>query len=199
VVVFFGVALLFLRPLVSRALDLLEVVYGEKGVTLASFSFLLLLAFVAEIIGLDLIVGAFTAGLALSEAHERDEIDREFTSIINIFAGLFFVLIGVQINAADIFPLFKEDPSIFLFCGFLVLCAIAGKLLCGLAVSGTLRDKFAVGMGMVPRGEVGLILANFGLAEGILQKQYFSVLILVVIVTTFLGSSALRRILFTGK
>jgi Kef-type K+ transport system membrane component KefB len=199
VVAFFGIALVLLRPLVSKALDVLETTYGEKGVTLASFSFLLLLAFVADIIGLDLIVGAFTAGLALSEARERDEIDRAFTPIINIFAGLFFVLIGVQMNLAGLIPLFKDNPSVFLFCGALVVCAIVGKLICGLVVAGSIHDKYAVGLGMVPRGEVGLILANFGRSEGILQQPYFSALILVVIVTTFLGSSLFRQVLIKGK
>ncbi|MCW3978075.1 MAG: cation:proton antiporter [Candidatus Bathyarchaeota archaeon] len=199
VVVFFGIALFLLRPLASRALDALETAYGEKGVTLASFSFLLFLSFASDIVGLGLIVGAFTAGLALSEARERDEIHSAFRPIVNIFAGLFFVLIGTQMNLFDLCPLSKDDAGVLLFGGVLVVSAIAGKLMCGLAVRGSTRDKWTVGFGMVPRGEVVLIIANLGRSEGILQQAYFSVLILVVMITTFFGSSLFKHMLANSK
>lgn len=195
VVLFFGLALFLLRPLASKTLDALETSYGEKGVTLASFSFLLFLAFISNFIGLGLIVGAFTAGLTLSEARERDEIHRAFGPIVNIFAGLFFVLIGTQVNLSDLSPLSKEDPGIFLFVGALVVAAIMGKLICGLVVRGSMHDKWAVGLGMVPRGEVVLIIANLGRSEGILPQAYFSALILMVMLATFFGSSAFKRVL----
>jgi Kef-type K+ transport system membrane component KefB len=199
VVVFFGIALFLLRPLASVALDALEAVYGEKGVTLASFSFLLFLSFISNIIGLGLIVGAFTAGLALSEARERDEIHSAFRPIVDIFAGLFFVLIGTQMNLFDLYPLTKNDAGVFLFGGLLVVCAIAGKVICGLAVRGSARDKWTVGFGMVPRGEVVLIIANLGRSEGILTQAYFSALILVVMITTFLGSSLFKHMLDSNE
>lgn len=195
VVLFFGLGLFLLRPLASKTLDALETSYGEKGVTLASFSFLLFLAFISNFIGLGLIVGAFTAGLTLSEARERDEIHRAFGPIVNIFAGLFFVLIGTQVNLSDLSPLSKEDPGIFLFVGALVVAAIMGKLICGLVVRGSMHDKWAVGLGMVPRGEVVLIIANLGRSEGILPQAYFSALILMVMLATFFGSSAFKRVL----
>lgn len=199
VVVFFGIALFLLRPLASLALDVLETVYGEKGVTLASFSFLLFLSFISNIIGLGLIVGAFTAGLALSEARERDEIHSAFRPIVNIFAGLFFVLIGTQINLLDLYPLSQNHSNFFLFCIVLVVCAIAGKVISGLAVRGPARDKWAVGFGMVPRGEVMLIMANIGRSEGLLTQPFFSALILVVMITTFLGSGVFKHMLDSNK
>ncbi len=199
VVVFFGIALFLLRPLASVALDALEAVYGEKGVTLASFSFLLFLSFISNLIGLGLIVGAFTAGLALSEARERDEIHSAFRPIVDIFAGLFFILIGTQMNLFDLYLLPKNNGGIFLFGGVLVVCAIAGKMVCGLVVRGSARDKWTVGFGMVPRGEVGLIIANLGRSEGILTQAYFSTLILVVMITTFLGSSLFKHILDSNE
>jgi Kef-type K+ transport system membrane component KefB len=108
---------------------------------------------------------------------------------------------GFQMNLSSLFQLSKNDPSIFLFFGVLVICAVAGKLICGLVVPGSFYDKCAIGLGMVPRGEVGLILANFGLSEGILQQPYFAALVLVVIVTTFLGSSTFKQVVMkaTGQ
>ncbi|MBW1743962.1 MAG: cation:proton antiporter [Deltaproteobacteria bacterium] len=199
VVVFFGIALLLLRPLASKTLDVIETAYGEKGVTLASFSFLLFFSFISDIIGLGLIVGAFTAGMTLSETRERDEIHSAFGPIVNIFAGLFFVLIGTQMNLSDLSPLSKDDPSVFLFGGVLLVCAIVGKLTCGLVVRGSMHDKWTVGLGMVPRGEVVLIIANLGLSQGILPQAYFSALILLVMITIFFGSSSFKHVLTNSK
>ena len=199
VVLFFGIALSLLRPLALKTLDALETSYGEKGVTLASFSFLLFFAFISNLLGLGLIVGAFIAGLALSEARERDEIHSAIGPIVNIFAGLFFVLIGTQVNLSDLNPLAKGDLGILLFVVALVVSAVVGKVICGFVVRGSRHDQWTVGLGMVPRGEVGLIIANLGRSQGILPQAYFSVLILMVMITTFFGSSAFKRVLGSTK
>lgn len=193
VLAFFAFALLVLRPVATKTLDVIEAICGEKGVTLASFSCLLLLSFISDMIGLDLIVGAFTAGIALSQARERDEIDRAFAPIINIFAGLFFVLVGVNMDAARLIPIVAASPGVLLFCGMLTICATLGKLSCGMAATGSRQDKWVVGLGMVPRGEVGLILANFGRTEGILSHAHFSALVLAIIANAFWGSSMFRK------
>ena len=159
---------------------------------MASFSLLLFLSYIAETIGLALIVGAFIAGLALSETHERDEIYGAFKPIINIFAGLFFVLMGTQIDFALLNPVSAGNGSNLLLSILLVVCAIVGKLVCGFAVLGDLKNKWTVGIGMIPRGEVGLIYGNLGRARGIFHSEHLSVIIFMVIITTFLGSSLLK-------
>lgn len=194
VVVFFAIVLLVLRPLASRIMDLFEDTYGEKGVTIVSFIFLLVLAYIANVIGLDPIVGAFMAGLTLSEVRQRSDIDHALRPFISVFASLFFILMGLKMDISLLNPFDPGNVPILGLSMVLIACAIVGKLVCGLAVPAGKGSRLFVGVGMLPRGEVGLICGDIGLVCGVLSQEHFSALLLVVMVTTFLGPILLRGI-----
>ncbi|MEA3222561.1 MAG: cation:proton antiporter [Thermodesulfobacteriota bacterium] len=194
VVVFFAIVLLVLRPLASRIMDLFEDTYGEKGVTIVSFMFLLVLAYIANVIGLDPIVGAFMAGLTLSEVRQRSDIDHALRPFISVFASLFFILMGLKMDLSLLNPFDPGNVPILGLSMVLIACAIVGKLVCGLVVPAGKGTRLIVGIGMLPRGEVGLICGDIGLVSGVLCQEHFSALLLVVMVTTFLGPILLRGI-----
>ena len=110
-----------------------------------------------------------------------------------IFAPVFFVLMGMQVNLASF-----ADPSTLLLAGAFTAAAIVGKLVAGLP-AGRGVDRLSVGMGMVPRGEVGLIFASIGKTMGVVSDAVFSAIVIMVIVTTFVTPIALRWTMRRGQ
>jgi Kef-type K+ transport system membrane component KefB len=157
------------------------------------------MAFVAERIGLAGIVGAFAAGLLLDPYGEGVRTPAEeatlstlLSPISSVFVPLFFVLMGIQVDLGSLVSF--ESAS---FGGTLVLGAVAGKLASAAGVVGRGINRLAVGIGMVPRGEVGLIFAGIGAAftfngRPLLSQDMFSALVLMVVVTTLLAPIGLR-------
>jgi Kef-type K+ transport system membrane component KefB len=173
---------------------------GQRGILLIfGLALCFTLAFVAERIGLAGIVGAFAAGLSLDPYGEgvrtREEeatLSELLHPLSSLFVPLFFVLMGVQVDVGSL-----VTPQSVAFGGVLVLVAVAGKLACAAGVIGGGINRLAVGIGMVPRGEVGLIFAGIGAAltlEGrpLLSQGTFSALVLMVVVTTLLTPIGLR-------
>jgi Kef-type K+ transport system membrane component KefB len=160
------------------------------------------LAFVAERIGLAGIVGAFAAGLLLDPygegvrtAAEEATLSQLLSPISSVFVPLFFVLMGIQVDLGSLVTL--ESVA---FGGTLVVVAIAGKLASAAGVVSRGLNRLAVGIGMVPRGEVGLIFAGIGAAltldgRPLLSQATFSALVLMVVVTTLLAPIGLRWVL----
>ncbi|MGB7218435.1 MAG: cation:proton antiporter [Vicinamibacterales bacterium] len=156
-------------------------------------------AWSAHAVGLAPIVGAFAAGLVLEDLHYRDFVSRgELTldhlvePIVSFLAPVFFVLMGMRTDLR----VFAEPGVLGLAAG-LTLAAIAGKQLCSLGVVGLKLDRLSVGIGMIPRGEVGLIFANIGLTlmvagERVVDQRIFSAVVAMVIVTTVMTPPALK-------
>jgi Kef-type K+ transport system membrane component KefB len=170
-----------------------------RGVLLAlGLAFCFLLAWLANLIGLAPIVGAFAAGLILEDVHYRDFRDRgehtleELIEPISAFlVPIFFVLMGMRTDLRSF-----AQPGVLALAGALSLVAIIGKQVCGLGVVGKKVDRLVVGIGMVPRGEVGLIFANIGLTlhiggERIVDDATFAAVVAMVIVTTLVTPPAL--------
>lgn len=157
------------------------------------------LAWLAAALGLAPIVGAFAAGLVLEEGHSRDFTGRgepglrELVEPIGGFlVPIFFVVMGLR---TDLRPF--ADPSVLGLAAALTAAAVIGKQACALGVVGRGVDRLSVGVGMVPRGEVGLIFANIGLTlavggQPVLSPALYSALVLVVVVTTLVTPPALR-------
>ncbi len=103
-----------------------------------------------------------------------------------IFAPVFFVLMGMQVDLAS----FLQPETVLLATVFTIV-AIAGKILCGLP-AGTGVDRLAVGLGMVSRGEVGLIFASIGRGIGVVSDSVFSALVVMIMVTTLIAPPALK-------
>ena len=162
-------------------------------------AFCFFLSWIADCIGLAPIVGAFAAGLILEELHYRDFTDRGEHSLKELIypiaaflVPVFFVRMGMQ---ADL-RVFTQ-PGVLGLAAALTIAAIVGKQACSLGVLGKKVDGLTIGLGMIPRGEVGLIFANIGLVltiqgERIMDSTTFSAVVVMVIVTTMVTPPALK-------
>ena len=151
------------------------------------------MAWLANQIELATIVGAFAAGLILSEDQfkfdqegEKTTIEGTFQPLEAIFAPIFFVLMGMQVNLNSFL-----QPGTLLLALTLTIIAIITKALTGVA-AGKGRDKLVVGFGMMPRGEVGLIFAGIGKGLGVVNDAVFSAIVIMVMITTFLAPVSLK-------
>ncbi|UCG73033.1 MAG: cation:proton antiporter [Chromatiales bacterium] len=159
-----------------------------------SFLFVMILAWIANLAGLATIVGAFTAGLILHDSYFHDVFDPEKHVTIRdliqplevVFVPIFFVLMGIQVKLEKL-----ADPQILLLGGGLIIAAIIGKIVAGIGAGKGAR-RLAIGFGMMPRGEVGLIFASIGKVLGVMSDTLFSAIVIMVIVTTLLAPGLLK-------
>ncbi len=172
----------------------------SKGVLL-SFGLMVcfLLAFIAGKIGLAPIVGAFAAGLILEEVHFKNFENRgelrlqELLAPIAIFlVPIFFVRMGMLVELTTF-----ADVTILVFAAVLTLAAIIGKQICGLAIFEKGINRLAIGLGMIPRGEVGLIFTGIGaklVLDGhpVISDGTYSAVVIMVIVTTLVTPPLLK-------
>jgi Kef-type K+ transport system membrane component KefB/mannitol/fructose-specific phosphotransferase system IIA component (Ntr-type) len=155
----------------------------------------LLLAGIFEKQGLAMIIGAYIAGLSLSKTDIAAVIQERIHGIYEFFVPVFFAVMGMMVNVREIF-----SPPVLIFGGIYTLLAILAKVIgCGgpaLLLGFNGRGALRIGTGMVPRGEVALIIAGIGLASGVLDNRLFAVVILMTLITTLaappLLSAALR-------
>ena len=158
-----------------------------------------LLAYLAEHVGLAPIVGAFAAGLIIEERHferfrQRGEppLTDLLSPLVTFLAPLFFVRMGVLVELRTL-----GNVAVLGFALTLTVAAVVGKQVCSLGVVERGLDRLSVGLGMIPRGEVGLIFANIGAAtilggEGVISAQQFSAVVIMVMITTLVTPPLLR-------
>ena len=175
-----------------------------NGVLLAlSISFCFLLAWTASSVGLAPIVGAFAAGLVLDEAHfesfrnEELRLEQLLAPVSSLLVPLFFVLMGLKVDLRAL-----AKPELLAYATMLTLAAVVGKQVCGLAVFERRINRLAIGIGMIPRGEVGLILAGIGLTlslpnhqgvnEPVVGNVTFGAVVLMVIASTLITPPLLK-------
>jgi fructose-specific phosphotransferase system IIA component len=143
----------------------------------------LLLAGVFEKQGLAMIIGAYVTGLSLSKTDIAAVIEEHVHGMYEFFVPLFFAVMGMMVNVREI-----ASPTILMFGAIYTVVGILAKLLgCGipaLALGFNAKGAMRIGAGMVPRGEVALIIAGIGLASGVLDGQLFGVIILMTFITT---------------
>ena len=141
-------------------------------------------AALAGSIGLSPIVGAFAVGMALSTTKVFEKIENYVGKIGLIFAPLFFAIIGAQVDLRAV------DLNILILSGAVIAVAVVTKLFgCGLPAMWFLKSKaqgMRVGIGMISRGEVGLIVAGVGVTAGILTSEVYSTIVIMVAVTTII-------------
>ncbi len=164
-----------------------------RGVLLvAAFTFLLLIAALADRVGSAMIIGAFAAGIILSRTNQFDLIEDRIKPVADIFTPIFFLSIGAQLDVRLLNPFTEGNGQVLAVAGSLFVIAVVGKIAAGWAVPWRRFNRFGVGLGMMPRGEVGLIFANIGLTTGVLGDELFSAVILMVIGTTFIAPPLLK-------
>jgi Kef-type K+ transport system membrane component KefB/predicted amino acid-binding ACT domain protein len=152
-----------------------------------ALAFTLGFALLADAAELAPIVGAFAAGVALSGSAPAERVRRELAPVGHLFIPVFFLQIGVH---AELDAL--TDPKLLALIAVLVVVASIGKVVAGLGMLGGVGDRLMVGLGMLPRGEVGLIFASIGLAEGVLDNDLYGALVVVVLATTLMAPPLLR-------
>jgi Kef-type K+ transport system membrane component KefB len=164
----------------------------------ASLMFALALAYFAASLGSAMIVGAFAAGLVLAKTDKGPQIEKEVHDIAQFFIPIFFVSVGAAVDLSSMNP-FNPDTRKYFFVGVLLtVVAIIGKIAAGWAATDRSLRKLVIGIGMIPRGEVGLIFAQIGLAAKLLYPGLYSSIALMVIVTTFITPIILRMLLTKG-
>jgi len=184
--------------LAPRALGVASRIRAGGALLAAGLAFCLLLAWLSALVGLAPIVGAFAAGLILEQVHYKDFVDRGehgledlIHPISSFLVPVFFVLMGLKTDLRAF-----VQPGVPLLALVLTAAAIVGKQACSLG-AGRGLNRLAIGIGMVPRGEVGLIFANVGLAlvvagERIISASVYSAVVVMVIVTTLVTPPALK-------
>jgi Kef-type K+ transport system membrane component KefB len=150
------------------------------------------LAWLADRSGSAVIIGAFAAGLLIAPTPAAREIEHGITEIGHLFVPLFFVTVGASVDLRAFNPLEARNHPILLIGGLLIAAAVAGKFAAGYAAPWFRGRKAVIGVGMIPRGEVGLIFAQMGLSSGVFGVPLFSAVTLMVLVTTFLAPPLLR-------
>jgi Kef-type K+ transport system membrane component KefB len=169
-----------------------------RGVLLVSaFSFALLFGALAGLAGSAMIIGSFAAGIVLSSTNQFDVIEERIKPVADVFTPIFFVSVGAAVNVNLFLPWSEQfSTSVLAVGGILLVIAIIGKLVAGYTVGwgSEPMNHAAIGVGMVPRGEVGLIFAQLGLTNGILSSEVFSAILIMVIFTTFIAPPLLKVI-----
>ncbi|MEY3298797.1 MAG: hypothetical protein RLZZ597_2057 [Cyanobacteriota bacterium] len=169
------------------------------NLVIPALTFAFLMAFFANVIHLEAILGAFAAGLVLDETDKRKELDRQIMPIADILVPVFFVTVGAKADLGVLNPAIPANREGLVIALFLLAVAILGKLVTGWTTFGQAKlNKLAIGIGMIPRGEVGLVFAGIGSASGVLTKPLEAAIIIMVIATTFLAPPFLR-IAFKGS
>jgi Kef-type K+ transport system membrane component KefB len=194
-----GFALLFLVGslmlgtwLVPRIMKQLARLRTAGMMLISALLFAFGLSWLANFAGLAPIVGAFAAGLILEPVHfhgfkEEIHIEQLIRPVSNFLVPIFFVLMGIQVRLEA----FADLPMLGLAAG-ISIAAILGKLICGLGVLQKGLDRLSVSIGMIPRGEVGLIFAGVGRSIRIIDDATFSAAVLMVMITTIITPPLLK-------
>jgi len=165
-------------------------------------SLVLFFAWLAHAVGAPELLGGFAAGLALSRrfffpigvairadpefAHRMEE---QMRPIVHLFTPIFFVMVGLSLNFRAID---WQSPFIWTFSGAMLLAGVVGKVLAGFLVKETRYRQLAVGLAMVPRGEVGLIFAELGRTSKIFSNEVYASMVIVIALTTLVPPFVLK-------
>jgi len=202
----FLVGALGLGVLVSpRLFALASRLRGQDVLLAVSLAVCFVLAYLASAIGLAAIVGAYAAGLILEEVHFREFTERGerhlrelVAPIASFLVPVFFVLMGLKVDLRAF-----ARPEVLGLAALLIVAAILGKQACALGAVGGRLDRLSIGIGMIPRGEVGLIFASIGTTltiggQPVISAAIFSAVVIMVVVTTLVTPPALAWSLARG-
>jgi Kef-type K+ transport system membrane component KefB len=188
----FFIASLLLGPFILRkSVHTFRFLEPWEAKLFISFLFIMVLSWFASFIGLATIIGAFTAGVILHDDYfEGFEVNRTIYHLLSplesILAPMFFILIGIQVKIESFF-----HWNVIVLALGLIFAAIVGKLVSGLGAAPK-SDRLLIGIGMLPRGEVGLVFASIGRTLGVISDDLFSAIVLMVMVTTFIAPPLLK-------
>ncbi|MBQ9358492.1 MAG: cation:proton antiporter [Abditibacteriota bacterium] len=205
-IAFLGVVLAFGRSFAKKVFSVASHLRSDNIMLCIALVFCFGLAWIAFALGLAGIVGAFAAGLVLDEVQWRDirkframSVDNLIAPIAGMLVPIFFVRMGATVDVTSF-----ANGSVLFFAAALTLCAVLGKQTCGLGVTDKSVSKFIVGLGMIPRGEVGLIFAATGMklmldGKAVIDPGTYSAIVIMVVVTTVVTPPLLKWALMRQK
>lgn len=185
----FLVAAAMLGPMIVRlAVKIMRRLDIVEAKMFTSYLFVMVLAWMANLAGLATIIGAFAAGVVLSDSFFLGQGKEQEGKVVGIrelimpleviLVPIFFILMGIQVKLESFF-----SWPVVILAGGLLLAAVVGKLVSGLGARPP-ANRLVIGVGMLPRGEVGLVFAAIGRTLGVIDDSIFSAIVLMVIVTT---------------
>lgn len=204
----FIVLFMLLSPFAAKLVGGIIDHYDQRATTpglliTMALALILLFSWMAHLVGAPLIMGGFAAGIALSQHFRfnlmhrlgQPALDRwlapspnmahrledQMRPLIHTFAPMFFVMVGVSLNLNTVD---WSSPRVWQLGGALIAVAFIGKIAAGFFISETRFRQIAIGLSMVPRGEVGLIFAQLGLNQKILDAETYAALLIVIAITT---------------
>ncbi len=205
----FMILFLIIAPVVAAILGHILHIFEKNHIKVPGYiptvvvSYILLFSIVAHLSGLPEILGAFVAGLALSESFELPKltdknkkafakrIHTQVEPIIFLFAPIFFVSVGLSINIKEIN---LSSVELWILATVIFVVAIIGKLAGSFfTVNLNLKEKIKIGLSMIPRGEVGLIFAEFGRTAKVFSGEIYSIVIFIVLLTTLIPPFLLKK------
>jgi Kef-type K+ transport system membrane component KefB len=192
----FLIGSIWVGRLISPALvSIINSMKTRGQLLLSGLIFVFILSYSASVIQLEAILGAFAAGLILAETEKQEELQAQVAPVADMLVPIFFVVVGARTDIGVLNPLVPENREGLIMASFLAVVAVLGKVVTGLSVFGQPGiNRLAIGIGMVPRGEVGLVFAAVGSSSGVLSKPLEAAIIVMVILTTFLAPPLLRLV-----
>lgn len=179
--------------LAPRLFDRIEAMKSRYVIVVFAVAFALLLSALADAAGSAMIIGAFAAGLILSGTNQYHIIEDRVRPVGAVLTPIFFVSVGAQADLR-LFDVTRTGAGgVLVMALVLTLLALIGKLVAGWAAPWRPFDRLTVGLGMIPRGEVGLIFADIGRRTGILGEELFNAVLLMVLATTIVAPVALKK------
>lgn len=195
-----GLAVGFLAVAIAVGIPLGRILVGLLGrasvrgmLGAACVAFAIVVAWLAKKADSAPIVGAFAAGMALARTNRRHDIEHALKPVVDIFAPVFFVYVGTEVDVKLLNPFVAENRPALLLGLLLTVIGFLGKFAAGFCAWGKVRRSF-IGAGMVPRGEVGLIFASVGLATKALPDRVFVAVLVAVFATTFVAPPMLKAL-----
>ncbi len=181
----------FVAPHLFNVIDRMRV---RHVLLVFAIAFALGLSALAAVAGSAMIIGAFAAGLVLSGTNQFDTIEERVKPVAGVFTPFFFVSVGGNLDLGLLNPSRPGATAVLTIAAVLTLLGILGKVAAGWAAPWDRFRRLVVGVGMVPRGEVGLIFAEIGRRTGVLSNEVFGAVLLMVMATTFVAPPTLKAL-----
>jgi Kef-type K+ transport system membrane component KefB len=191
-VLFFAAVFMIGPWLLKQGIRFFKFLEAWEAKWVTSFLFLMFWSWLATVVQLAAIIGAFVAGLVLHDGFFKESspairIRDLIAPLESLFAPLFFMLIGIQVKLETF-----THPHVLILSLILTLAAVVGKLVSGWGAPSK-DDRLLIGIGMLPRGEVGLVFASIGRTLGVISDDLFSAIIIMVMLTTFIAPIGLAK------
>jgi Kef-type K+ transport system membrane component KefB len=191
---FLAAAVIIGSRVAPKVFDRVARIRSREILVVFGVAFCFLIAGLADWAGSALIIGAFAAGIVLSGTAQYDAIEERSKPVVALFTPIFFVMVGSAVDLRLLDPSRPGAGGVLWAAFALTLLAVLGKIVAGWAAPWAKYRRLVVGVGMIPRGEVGLIFADIGRRSGVLGAELFNAVLLMILVTTFLAPVLLKRV-----